>query len=94
MIYRQILGCLSLLIWNHIAYQATGRQRATIVNDIAKTGPQGRTLAHDLSHFEHPKDFNWVGLEKKLRGLAVITFGDLLLDILMRSVSRQLLVTI
>ncbi|MDE0009732.1 MAG: hypothetical protein OXU36_01225 [Candidatus Poribacteria bacterium] len=53
--------------WNHIAYQATGKQRTTIVNDIAKTGPQVGTLAHDLSHFEHPKDFTLGGFGKKIK---------------------------
>ena len=53
--------------WNHIAYQAKGRQKATIVNDIAKTVPQGVTLAHDLSHFKHPKDFTLGGFGKKIK---------------------------
>ena len=53
--------------WNHIAYQAKGKQRATIVNDIAKTGPRVGTLAHDLSHFKHPKDFTLGGFGKKIK---------------------------
>ena len=53
--------------WNHIAYQAKGRQTATIVNDIAKTVPQGVTLAHDLSALKHPKDFTLGGFGKQIK---------------------------
>ena len=52
--------------WNHIAYQAKGRQRATIVNDLAKTVPQGITLRDDLSHLKHPKDFTLGGFGEKI----------------------------
>ena len=53
--------------WSHIAYQAKGGQRATIVNDIAKPVPQGVMLAHDLSHFKYPKDFTLGGFGKKIK---------------------------
>ena len=53
--------------WNHIAYQAKGKQRATIVNDLAKTVPQGITLRDDLSHFQHPKDFTLGGFGEKIK---------------------------
>ena len=52
--------------WNHIAYQAKGRQTATIVNDLAKTIPQGITLRDDLSHLKHPKDFTLGGFGEKI----------------------------
>lgn len=52
--------------WNHIAYQAKGRQRTTIVNDLAKTVPQGITLRDDLSHLKHPKDFTLGGFGEKI----------------------------
>ncbi len=52
--------------WNHVAYQAKGGQRSTIVNDIVKTIPQGVTLAHDLSAFKHPKDFTLGGFGEKI----------------------------
>ena len=53
--------------WNHVAYQAKGGQTATIVNDLAKTVPQGVTLAHDLSALKHPKDFTLGGFGKKIK---------------------------
>lgn len=52
--------------WNHIAYQAKRRQRSTIVNDLAKTVPQGITLRDDLSHLKHPKDFTLGGFGEKI----------------------------
>ena len=52
--------------WNHIAYQAKGRQTATIVNDLAKTVPQGVTLRDDLSHLKHPQDFTLGGFGEKI----------------------------
>ncbi len=53
--------------WNHIAYQAKGRQSATIVNDLAKTAPQGIMLRDDLSHLKYPKDFTLGGFGKKIK---------------------------
>ena len=53
--------------WNHIAYQAKGRQSATIVNDLAKTAPQGIIIRHDLSHFQRPKDFTLGGFGRKIK---------------------------
>ena len=54
--------------WSHIAFQAKGKQRATIVNDLAKTVPQGISLAHDLSKFKRPtKDFMLGGFGKKIK---------------------------
>ena len=52
--------------WHHIAYQAKGRETATIVNDVAKIVPQGIRLAHDLAEFKHPKDFTLGGFGKKI----------------------------
>ena len=55
--------------WHHIAYQSDGRQEATIINDFAKIRkwPRGWPLAHDLAHFEHPKDFTLGGFGKKIK---------------------------
>lgn len=55
--------------WHHIAYQSDGRQEATIINDFAKIRkwPRGWPLAHDLAHFEHPKDFTLGGFGKKIQ---------------------------
>jgi hypothetical protein len=55
--------------WHHIAYQSDGREEATIVNDFAKIRkwPIGWPLAHDLAHFEHPKDFTLGGFGKKIQ---------------------------
>ncbi|MCY4568762.1 MAG: hypothetical protein OXD49_10695, partial [Candidatus Poribacteria bacterium] len=49
--------------WHHIAYQSDGREEAIIVNDFAKIRnvPRGTPLAHDLSHFQYPKDFTLGG---------------------------------
>ena len=54
--------------WHHIAFQSDGREEAIIVNDFAKTRkwPKGWPLAHDLAHFEHPKDFTLGGFGKKI----------------------------
>ena len=52
--------------WNHIAYQAKGRETATIVNDLVHILPQSTTLAHDLAEFKHPKDFTLGGFGKKI----------------------------
>ena len=57
---------LSLNQWHHIAYQAKGRETATIVNDFVHILPQRTTLAHDLSEFERPKDFTLGGFGKKV----------------------------
>ena len=62
--YRPV--ALPLNQWHHIAYQAKGRETATIVNDFVGILPQSTTLAHDLSHFEHPKDFTLGGFGKKI----------------------------
>ena len=55
--------------WNHIAYQSDGRVQANIVNDFAeiRKWPIGWPLAHDLAHFEHPKDFTLGGFGKKIK---------------------------
>ena len=52
--------------WHHIAYQAKGRETATIVNDYVHISPQSTTLAHDLSKFKRPKDFTLGGFGKKI----------------------------
>ena len=52
--------------WHHIAYQAKGRETATIVNDFVHILPQSTTLAHDLSEFKRPKDFTLGGFGKKI----------------------------
>ena len=54
--------------WHHIAFQSDGRQEAIIVNDFAlvRKWPRGWPIAHDLSHFEHPKDFTLGGFGKKI----------------------------
>ena len=57
---------LSLNQWHHIAYQAKGRETATIVNDFVHILPQRTTLAHDLSEFERPRDFTLGGFGKKV----------------------------
>ncbi len=53
--------------WHHIAYQAKGRETITILNDLAHILPQGTTLAHDLSHFQYPKDFTLGGFGEKIK---------------------------
>ena len=55
--------------WHHIAFQSDGRQEAIIVNDFAlvRKWPIGWPIAHDLSHFEHPKDFTLGGFGKKIK---------------------------
>ena len=62
--YRPV--ALSLNQWHHIAYQAKGRETATIVNDFVHILPQKTTLAHDLVGFKHPKDFTLGGFGKKI----------------------------
>ena len=57
---------LPLHQWHHIAYQAKGKETATIVNDFLHILPQRTTLAHDLSEFERPKDFTLGGFGKKV----------------------------
>ena len=55
--------------WHHIAYQVSdGRQEAIIVNDFAEIDnlPIGTPVAHDLSHFQYPKDFTLGGFGKKI----------------------------
>ena len=52
--------------WHHIAFQAKGRETITILNDLAHILPQGTTLAHDLSHLKHPKDFTLGGFGEKV----------------------------
>ena len=52
--------------WHHIAYQAKGRETATIVNDFVGILPQSTTLAHDISEFKRPKDFTLGGFGKKI----------------------------
>ena len=54
--------------WHHIAYQSDGREEAIIVNDFAKIRnvPRGTPLAHDLSHFQYPKNFTLGGFGKKI----------------------------
>ena len=53
--------------WHHIAYQAKERETATIVNDFVHILPQRTTVEHDLSHFEHPKDFTLGGFGKRIK---------------------------
>ena len=53
--------------WHHIAYQLDGRKEATIVNDFAKIrNAIGTTIAHDLSHFQYPKNFTLGGFGEKI----------------------------
>ena len=53
--------------WNHIAFQSREKETTAIVNDVAKILPRKTTLAHDLAHFEHPKDFTLGGFGKKIK---------------------------
>lgn len=53
--------------WHHIAYQSKEGERATIVNNIADISRGKISLAHDLAHFEHPKDFTLGGFGKKIK---------------------------
>ena len=55
--------------WHHIAFQSDGREAAIIVDDFAKirNWPRGIPVAHDLAHFEHPKDFTLGGFGKKIK---------------------------
>ena len=62
--YRPV--ALALNQWHHIAYQAKGRETATIVNDFVHILPQRTTLAHDLGRFKYPKDFTLGGFGRKI----------------------------
>ena len=62
--YRPV--ALPLNQWHHIAYQAKGKETATIVNDFVYILPQETTLAHDLTEFEYPKDFTLGGFGEKV----------------------------
>ena len=62
--YRPV--ALPLNQWSHIAYQAKGKETATIINDLVHILPQSTTLAHDLTEFEYPKDFTLGGFGKKV----------------------------
>ena len=53
--------------WHHIAFQSKEGERAIIVNDVAKILPGRLTLAHDLAHLQHPKDFTLGGFGKKIK---------------------------
>ena len=77
--------------WHHIAYQSDGRAQANIVNNfvIVRKWPIGWPIAHDLSHFEYPKDFTLGGFGKKIKFPHGDRFRGSFADILMRSVSRQ-----
>ena len=57
---------LPLNQWHHIAYQAKGKETATIVNDFVHILPQETILAHDLAKFKYPKDFTLGGFGKKV----------------------------
>ena len=65
---RSTVTALSLNQWHHIAFQSDGREEAIIVNDFAKirNWPRGIPITHDLSHFQHPKDFTLGGFGKKI----------------------------
>ena len=54
--------------WYHIAYQSDGKEEAIIVNDFAeiRKWPRGWPLAHDLAHFQYPKDFTLGGFGEKI----------------------------
>ena len=52
--------------WHHIAYQAKGKETATIVNDFVHILPQKTRLAHDLVGFKRPKDFTLGGFGRKV----------------------------
>lgn len=81
--------------WYHIAFQSNGHQATTIVNDFAHIHilPQNTTLADNLSSIERPKDFTLGGFGEKIGSSDHDHFWGLLRDILMRFVSRRLLVT-
>ncbi len=66
---RQTIIALSPNRWHHIAYQSDGKQEANIVNNFAmvRKWPRGWPIAHDLSHFEHPKDFTLGGFGEKIK---------------------------
>ena len=53
--------------WNHIVFQAKGKQTMVIVNDFARVSLGGITLAHDLSHAGHPQDFTIGGFGENIR---------------------------
>ena len=52
--------------WNHIAFQSKEKETTAIVNDVTNILPRKTTLAHDLAHFQHPKDFTLGGFGKKI----------------------------
>lgn len=53
--------------WHHIAYQSNRKETTAIVNDFVHILRQGTTLAHDLSHFQRPKDFILGGFGEKIK---------------------------
>ena len=53
--------------WNHIAFQSKEKETAVIVNDATSILPRKTTLARDLLHFRHPKDFTLGGFGKKIK---------------------------
>ena len=56
--------------WNHVAFQGgKGKKTAVIANDFARIsrGEKGITLANDLSHVEHPRDFTIGGFGEKIQ---------------------------
>ncbi len=53
--------------WNHIAFQSKEKETAVIVNDATSISPRKTTLARDLLHFQHPKDFTLGGFGKKIK---------------------------
>ena len=55
--------------WNHIAFQAKGKQTMVIVNDSARVSLGGITLADDISHAGHPQDFTIGGFGKKIKSV-------------------------
>ena len=52
--------------WNHIAFQSKEKETTAIVNDVTNILPRKTTLAHDLAHFQHPKDFTLGGFGEKI----------------------------
>ena len=53
--------------WNHIAFQSKEKETTAIVNDVTSILPRKTTLAHDLLHFQQPKDFTLGGFGKKIK---------------------------
>ena len=79
--------------WHHIAFQTEEKQTTLIVNELVRVLPQGIIVAPDITHARHPQDFTIGGFGEEIEFWNG-NFWVILRDILMRSASQGLRVTI